>query len=135
MKIREFELNDYDAVIKIWEEAGLTLKPSDELSEIKRKLERDSDLFLVAEEDGQVVGAVIGAWDGRRGWIYHLAVSPSAQKQGIGLQLMEELETRMRQKGVYKVNLLVERNNSKVINFYERLGYEIDDIIFMGKKL
>jgi ribosomal protein S18 acetylase RimI-like enzyme len=135
MSIREFALTDYEAVIKVWVEAGLTLKPADEFSELIKKLERDRDLFLIAEERGQIIGAVIGAWDGRQGWIYHLAVSPLLQSQGIGLQLMEEVEKRLRQRGALEINLLVEGRNTKVIPFYQRLGFEIGNKIFMSKSL
>src|SRR3569623_408794 len=103
MEIREFRLADYEAVKMLWREAGLTLKPSDELPEIKKKLERDPELFLVAEDQGQLVGAVIGAWDGRRGFIYHLAIEPARQRQGLGLQLMQEVEKRLAQRGATKV--------------------------------
>ncbi|HEX2209204.1 MAG TPA: GNAT family N-acetyltransferase [Longimicrobium sp.] len=63
----------------VWRAAGLTLKPSDTLPELRKVVERNPGLFLVAEKDGAVRGAVIGAWDGRRGWIYPLAVLPEVQ--------------------------------------------------------
>lgn len=135
MKIREFALTDYEAVKKLWKEAGLTLKPSDELPEIKKKLERDPDLFLVAEDQNQIVGAVIGSWDGRRGYIYHLAVDPSHQRQGLGLQLMQQVEKRLARRGATKVNLMVEPHNLQVTEFYERLGYQKDKVIMMAKFL
>ena len=135
MNIREFALTDYEAVIKVWREAGLAIKPCDELAELIKKLERDHDLFLIAEEGGQIIGAVIGVWDGRYGWIYHLAVSPLRQRQGIGLQLMEEVEKRLRQRGALEINLLVEGRNTQVIPFYQRLGFEIGNKVFMRKSL
>jgi ribosomal protein S18 acetylase RimI-like enzyme len=135
MNIREFALTDYEAVIRVWGEAGLTLNPSDELPRLIKKLERDPDLFLIAEEGGQIIAAVIGAWDGRVGWIYHLAVSPLVQHQGIGLQLMEEVEKRLRQRGALEINLLVEGRNTQVVPFYHRLGFQIGNKVFMSKSL
>ncbi len=135
MYIREFALTDYEAVIKVWMEAGLTLKPSDELPELIKKLERDHDLFLIAEERGQIIAVVIGAWDGRYGWIYHLAVSPLVQRQGIGMRLMEEVEKRLRQRGALEIKLLVEGRNVQVIPFYQRHGYQIGDKVYMSKSL
>lgn len=135
VKIRAFTLDDYDEVIQVWTDAGLTLSPSDTRPELAKKLERDPDLFLVAEEEQRIVGAVIGAWDGRRGWIYHLAVRPQMQGHRIGQQLMAEVEQGLRQRGALKVNLLVQRHNAKVVDFYQRLGYKTDDVLFMGKFL
>jgi ribosomal protein S18 acetylase RimI-like enzyme len=80
LKIREFKIEDYSPVRELWQTAGLEFRPGVELDDVKLKLQRDLDLFLVAELDGRIVGSVIGGWDGRRGWIYHLAVSPEHQR-------------------------------------------------------
>jgi hypothetical protein len=69
MKIREFKIDDYPIVRDLWQAAGLILRPGDELEDVKLKLQRDPDLFLVTEQDDEVVGSVIGGWDGRRGSI------------------------------------------------------------------
>ncbi len=69
MMIREFKIDDYLIVADLWQAAGLILRPGDELEDVKLKLQRDPDLFLVAEQDDTIVGSVIGGWDGRRGWI------------------------------------------------------------------
>jgi ribosomal protein S18 acetylase RimI-like enzyme len=81
------------------------------------------------------VGAVLGRFDGRRGWVNHLAVDPRARSNGIGSTLMRELERRLRAKGCQKVNLHVVRTNRQVCVFYEELGYEHSDLLFMGKWL
>jgi ribosomal protein S18 acetylase RimI-like enzyme len=133
--IREFREADYDAVVRVWREAGLTIKPSDALPELRKVIDRNPGLLLVAEEEGRVVGAVIGAWDGRRAWVYHLAVLPAAQGRGTGRLLMDELERRLRAVGATKLNLLVERGNAPVAHFYRRLGYAPDDLLFMAKRL
>ena len=67
---------------------------SDTLNEIAKKVQRDPDLFLVAEVDNRLIGTVIGGYDGRRGMIYHLAVANEYRQQGIGEVLMEEVERR-----------------------------------------
>ena len=133
--IREFRDEDYEAVVRVWREAGLTLKPSDALPELQKVIDRNPGLFLVAEEEGAIRGAVIGAWDGRRAWVYRLAVLPAAQGRGIGRMLMDELERRLRANGATKLNLLVERENASVADFYRRLGYAPDDLLFMTKPL
>lgn len=135
MQIREFQIADYHAVISLWRAAGIHLNSSDEQAEIIRKLERDSDLFLVCIENDALVGAVMGAYDGRRGWVYHLAIHPNHQGYGFGSALIAQLEERLRDKGCQKVNLLIEPDNANVQHFYERLNYQRDDLIFMEKWL
>ena len=100
------------------------------------KLERDRDLFLVAEDDGQIVGVVMGAWDGRRGWINHLAVAPKWRRRGVGRRLIEEVEKRLVEKGAKKVNAQVYRWNSKSFDFFKAVGYEVhSDLVMIGKHL
>jgi len=138
LQIREFTMTDYPAVYALWEQAGpgLAIRPSDQPEEVEKKLTRDPDLFLVAEEEGQVVGVIMGAWDGRRGWLHHLAVAEGYRNRGIGTALLLEVETRLKAKGCLKVNLLIRRNNPDARRLYERLGYqEMSTIIPMGKEL
>ncbi|MHB1355827.1 MAG: GNAT family acetyltransferase [Anaerolineae bacterium] len=138
MLVRPFAMTDHQAVYALWRNAGsgITLRPSDEPDEVAKKLERDPDLFLVAEDDGQVVGVIMGAWDGRRGWIHHLTVHPDWRSQGIGSTLLNEVETRLREKGCLKVNLMVRKENSAAQGLYRRLGYEnMSTILLMGKEL
>jgi ribosomal protein S18 acetylase RimI-like enzyme len=132
---RNFQMEDYDEVVALWKRAGLELSQSDDREGITRKLERDADLFLVAIEDATIVGVVMGCYDGRRGWVNHLAVDPNYKGQGLGTQLMEEMEQRLREKGCGKVNLLIEPTNAAVQAFYQRLGYQRDELIFMEKWL
>jgi ribosomal protein S18 acetylase RimI-like enzyme len=133
--IREFRDSDYDAVVRLWRAAALTIKPSDALPELRKVIDRNPGMFLVVEEDGSVAGTVIGAWDGRRAWVYHLAVHPPLQGRGIGRMLMDELERRLRAVGATKLNLLVEPDNAAVADFYRRLGYAPDELLFMTKPL
>lgn len=135
MPVREFRDDDYDAVVRLWRAAGLTIKPSDTLAELRKVIDRNPGLFLVAEDEGRVAGAVIGAWDGRRAWVYHLAVDPALQRGGIGRMLVDELERRLRAAGAAKLNLLVEPHNAIAADFYRRLGYAPDDLLFMTKLL
>ncbi len=109
MQIREFQLRDYDEVVALRKASGLILRPGDELEGIRLKLQRDRDLFLVAEDGDGIVGVVLGAWDGRREWINHLAVKPNRQREGIGRTLIRELERRPSEKGAKKVNAQIYR--------------------------
>ena len=135
MLIRTFEMRDYEQVASLWRAAGLTLHLSDDAPSIRQKLQRDPELFIVGEVDGQVVGAVLGCYDGRRGWVNHLAVAPRRQRSGLGTMLMAELEARFRAIGCVKVNLLIEPDNSGVQRFYDGIGYTRDELVFMEKTL
>ena len=102
---------------------------------IEHRLQRDAELFIVAESGEQIVGAVLGCYDGRRGWVNHLAVASGSQRNGIGTALMAELEARFQAIGCVKVNLLIEPDNGGVQHFYDGIGYTRDDLIFMEKTL
>lgn len=130
--------NDYHAVRKIWEDSGpgVQLSSSDEPVEIIKKLKRDHDLFLVAEDqNGNIVGAVMGGFDGRRGMVYHLAVSPKHRNNHIGMALMEELEIRLSKKGCLKYYSFVTHENQESGGFYKHLGFEQMDVNVYGKCL
>jgi ribosomal protein S18 acetylase RimI-like enzyme len=137
ISIRKFTLNDYDTVLALWQNAGdgLGIGRSDTRTEIAKKLRRDPDSFLVAEDDGKTIGTVIGGYDGRRGLIYHLAVDRAYRQHGIGKMLMDEVEQRMIAKGCLKAYLLVKRGNEDVVEFYRHRGWETMEITIMGKVL
>ncbi len=136
--LREFLFpDDYDAVMRFWEdmEKGIRVGASDAPAEIQKKIQRDPDLFLIAEFDHKIVGTVIGGFDGRRGMIYHLAVAASSRGHGIGARLMNEVEARLRAKGCLKSYLLVLGDNVEATVFYEHLGWEImDGHLIYGKE-
>jgi ribosomal protein S18 acetylase RimI-like enzyme len=136
MEIRAFDIKDYDEVLRVWKQAGLILRPGDDLEEVRLKLQRDPDLFLLAIDKDEIVGSVMGGWDGRRGWIYHLAVKPSRQGEGIAKAILRELEKRLATKGARKVNAQVYQTNTKSLQFFKACGYEVHpDLIMIGKIL
>ena len=138
MNIREFRFpNDYPRTLKLWEsiEDGMHVGRSDTPDEIQKKLERDPDLFLVAELNEDIVGTVIGGYDGRRGMIYHLAVHETAREQGVGALLLNEVEKRLQAKGCIKCYLLVFADNVRAIQFYENRGWrEMKEDRIFGKE-
>jgi ribosomal protein S18 acetylase RimI-like enzyme len=139
VQIREFRFpSDYEQVFELWRgiEKGVHVGRSDTLDEIGKKINRDPDLFLVAESNGNIVGAVMGGFDGRRGLIYHLAVSPSFRGQGIGSHLMNEVESRLCAKGCLKCYLLVTLDNIEVADYYIQRGWQhMDQVQLYGKEL
>ena len=138
IRIRDFRFpEDYEEVYDLWENAGsgIHLRRSDEPEEIAKKLQRDPDLFLLAEIDGRIVGSVMGGFDGRRGMMYHMAVAKPLRHKGIGTILMEALERRLKEKGCIRYYLLVAKDNTKAVDFYQKRGWEIMDLFALGKDL
>ncbi len=139
IKIREFQFpDDYQPVYDLWSsiERGVHIGRSDTSEEIKKKISRDPDLFLVAECENKIIGSVIGGYDGRRGLIYHLAVNESFRGQGIGSRLMEEVEASLRAKGCLKCYLLVTTDNPEAETYYQNRGwYHMDTVRLFGKEL
>jgi ribosomal protein S18 acetylase RimI-like enzyme len=135
IRLREFTLDDYDAVYALWQDAGpgIGLGRSDTRDEVAKKLQRDPDLFLLAMDGDRIIGTVIGGFDGRRGLIYHLAVEPAYRARGIGKLLMSEVERRLAAKGCLRCYLLVMDDAREVIDFYRHLGWETWGVTVMGK--
>ncbi len=137
IRIREFLYPaDYSKAIQLWQgiEKGVKVGRSDVPEQIEIKLRRDPDLFLVAESDGEIIGTIIGGFDGRRGLIYHLAVAASFRGQGIGSRLMEEVEGRLRAKGCLRCYLHVTIDNDEAMEYYEKRGWKrMDHVYTYGK--
>ena len=135
-QLRAFIMDDYEHVIDLWLRAGIKVGPSDSREGISQRLRRDEDLFLVALDAGErVIGAVLGGFDGRRGWVNHLAVEPNLQRKGVGRALVALIEERLRGRGCLKINLLVAGDNAQVLGFYDKLGFRSGEVVFMEKWL
>ena len=108
---------------------------NDPVKDIRRKLTIQRDMFLVGLTGNRLVGTVMAGYEGHRGWINYLAVAPDCQKSGYGRRLMEEAETRLRAAGCPKISLQIRNSNADVIEFYKRIGFSMDDVVSMGKRL
>lgn len=140
MKVRVYEEQDRNSVITLWRECGLVAPQNDPDKDIDRKLKVDADLFLVGVETDQigneiVIASVMGGYEGHRGWINYLAVSPNHQRKGYGQAIMKAVELRIQAKGCPKINLQVRHTNQAVIAFYTALGYGDDNVVGLGKRL
>lgn len=135
MNIRPFEIDDQAELIALWRETGLVTSKNDPQKDIKRKLQVDRELLLVAAIDGIVIGSVMGGYEGHRGWVNYLAVSANFQRQGIASKLMRRVESDLLLKGCAKINLQLRATNSSVLAFYAALGYLDDKVISLGKRL
>jgi ribosomal protein S18 acetylase RimI-like enzyme len=136
--IRELRPDDYDALIALWEAAGLPYKPKgrDSREAIQRQLQLPTAIYLVAELDGKLVGAVLGTHDGRKGWINRVAVHPDYRGRGIARRLVEAVEQRCLELGLQIFAALIEDWNETSMKAFERLGYQKhEDIFYYSKRL
>lgn len=136
MIVRSYTDKDREKVATLWREVF----PDDPTwnvpeEDIERKLKIQRDLFFVAEDEGEIIGTAMGGYDGHRGWVYLVAVSPRYRKKGIGKALMDAVERGLKKIGCPKLNLQVRGSNKEVIEFYRRLGYVVEDRVSMGKRL
>ena len=126
-------MDNYNEIISLWKKAGINVGSSDTKEEIEKMLNRNPNLFLVGKIDGKVIAVVLGGYDGRRGYVHHLAVDPDYQNMGYGRQLMNELIERLKKMRVHKIHLFIEKYNRSVIDFYQKLGWEIrNDLVMMS---
>lgn len=138
MQLRPMTLSDYDAVYQLWlNTPGMGLNNLDDSSEgIGQYLERNPHTCFVAEEDQKVVGVILSGHDGRRGFIYHLAVDPSYQHRGIGTALVEAAMRGLETEGIHKVALVVYAGNTSGNAFWEKIGFIIrPDLTYRNKSI
>ncbi|WP_133647689.1 GNAT family acetyltransferase [Paraburkholderia flava] len=140
VSIRYFDARDTEAVIALWQQVFPEYRNPDKphrdprLS-IANKLATQPELFFVAEQEGRVIGTVMGGYDGHRGWLYSLAVDPAQRRLGIGTQLVAHVEAALTARGCPKLNLQVLSSRADVRAFYESIGYRADEVISFGKRL
>ena len=135
MQVRPFQPEDEDAVVSLWRRCDLVRPWNDTAKDIGRKLRVRPDLFLVGVLDGQIVATTMAGYEGHRGWLNYVAVAPEHQRLGLGRAIVKEAERLLREAGCPKINLQVRTANDSVIEFYRRLGYAVDEVVSMGKRL
>jgi ribosomal protein S18 acetylase RimI-like enzyme len=135
MVIRTHRETDQAEVVALWKACGLNRPVNDPLKDIQRKLAMNREWFLVGELHDRIVGTMMVGYEGHRGWINYLAIEPSLQRIGLGRALVDEPERLLRGARCPKINLQVRSSNVAVIAFYQRLGFFVDDVISLGKRL
>lgn len=128
---------DRDQVISLWKQIfSYPDRRNSPALAIDKKLAVDDGLFLVSvDQGGEVVGTVMGGYDGHRGWIYSLAVHRDKRLSGLGTALLSAMEERLARRGCLKVNLQVMPGKADVVRFYEKSGFKVEERISMGKEI
>jgi ribosomal protein S18 acetylase RimI-like enzyme len=135
MEIRAYQSTDETAVIDLWNRCGLVRPQNNPRADIQRKLEVAPELFLVGVLGSEIIATAMAGYEGHRGWINYLAVSPGQQLHGHGCRIMEHAERLLRERGCPKINLQVRAANKEAVEFYKSIGFSIDDVLSMGKRL
>lgn len=135
LKLRAFLPADHEQAMGLWNRCeGIGLSAADSSCAIRQFLEWNPQTCFVAEEDGQVIGTVLGGSDGRRGYLYHLAVDPQQRQRGIGKQLVDACLEAMKEIGIQKCHLMVIDSNLSGQAFWQHAGWQRrQDIVLMSK--
>lgn len=137
IQIKQIELSDFSEVLSLWNKAGLNIPDvKREFLEFQCALGMNPYSCLILVQDKTIIGSALGIFNGRRGWIYRLAVHPDFGHQGYGSLLLKTVEKELKKKGAHRVLLCVEYTNLKVLPFYEKYGYAvINDALWLGKNI
>jgi ribosomal protein S18 acetylase RimI-like enzyme len=123
MDVREFRVEDGAAVRAFWQASDIRIRPGDDDRSLGAFAERNPGLFLLALDERGLAATALGGWDGRRGWLYHVAVRADHRRRGLGARLVRTLEERLRERGCPKVNLIVWDDNTAAMDFWTANGY------------
>lgn len=134
--IQQMTMADYDAVLDMWKSLpGMGLSGADEPDEVERFIARNPETSLVLTRGDVVIGGVLGGFDGRRGYLYHLAVREEDQGRGYGTMLLAELERRFRDLGAARLHLMIYTDN-EAVEFYRKRGWWVrNELNIMSKDL
>lgn len=135
MTIRPYQSSDETAVTRLWVDCGLVVPGNNPLRDIQRKTLVNPEWFLVGEVCDQVVATCMAGYEGHRGWINYLAVSAEHRRRGLASSMMQRAEELLGAAGCPKVNLQVRATNQRVIDFYRSIGFDVEQVVSMGKRL
>ncbi|WP_454192587.1 GNAT family N-acetyltransferase [Paenibacillus sp. Marseille-Q7038] len=129
MNIRSFQLSDANRVTELLQVALSEDCYENTMGPFARQLSWDSDLIMVAEKDGELVGALIGTIDQNQGYIYRIAIHPDARRRGVGKALVKAVEKRFQQRKVTRVWVAGDEHNKAAMPLYEAMGYGANQIM------
>jgi|ERR1700737_4514685 ribosomal protein S18 acetylase RimI-like enzyme len=134
IEIREFAIDDYEAAVELWKRVeGVEIAEGDDREGVAQFLAQNAGLSRVATDGSTIVGVAFCGQDGRRGYIYHLAVDPNYRGRGLGKRLVDECLAGLRRLGLKRANIMVATDNPRGREFWSKCGWEeLDGAIGMG---
>lgn len=136
-QIRMMLTSDYASATNLWQNMpGIGLSSADSESALRVFLAKNPETCFVAESSGKLVGTILGGSDGRRGYLYHLAVHPDYRKQGLGNKLVQASLDALAAQGIQKCHIFVLSDNQEGLKFWQKTGWkQRDDILILSKSL
>jgi GNAT superfamily N-acetyltransferase len=129
MEFRHATHDDAALILRFWTESGASIGVTDTVEQIQRVATNPAAVFLVAVLSGEIVGTLLGTYDGWRGNMYRLVVRPDHRRQGIGRELVRRVERVFAEWGVRRITVLVEADRPWAAEFWTAIGYPRDDHI------
>lgn len=125
IKVRAGTIDDVEDTLEMWRVTGIPWKPEgrDAAQELRRQLKTNGVMLLLAEEDGKVVGNILGSHDERKGWVNHLAVLPEYEGKGVSAMLLEHLEKWFCEQSVEIFAALIDHDKRRSQSFFAKHGY------------
>ena len=135
MEIREMQPTDGDEVRALWQASGVRIRPGDDDVSLARLLSHNPGLCLVGCEGDRIVATALVGFDGRRGWLYHVATHPDMRRRGIATRIVREVEERLHAQGCKKLNLIVWDEEVDAMTFWTAIGYRRERTVEFAKPL
>ncbi len=136
LTVRSATGEDEQAVVALWRACNLVASYNDPVADFRfAKAAPCSDVLVAVDTAGEIAGSVMVGHDGHRGWLYYVAAHPDSRGKGVGRQIVQAAEDWLHQRGVVKAQLLVRDTNTRVVGFYEHLGFEVSPRVVMTKWL
>jgi GNAT superfamily N-acetyltransferase len=127
MELRRAQSRDVESILRFWEDSGASMGSTDDADSVRRVIESPAAVFVLALVDGDIIGSILGAFDGWRGNMYRLVVRPSHRRQGVARRLVREVERVFSEWGVRRITVLIEVDRPWAREFWSAVGYPRDE--------
>jgi len=136
LTVRQAVAEDEADIVALWRACDLVAPYNDPVADFRfARAGACSDVLVAIGDAGDVAGSVMVGHDGHRGWLYYVAAHPASRGAGIGRRMVRAAEEWLRERKVVKVQLLVRETNTRVVSFYEHLGFEVAPRVVMSRWL
>ena len=135
VEIRDLRRSDGDELRALWRACGIRDRPGDDDESLAAMASRNPGLCIVGREGDRVVASALAGFDGRRGWLYHVATHPEVRHRGIATRLVRTIEDRLRAIGCRKLNLIVWDGEEDAMAFWSSIGYRREKTVEYAKEL